>query len=155
MKRSVSATQWFALAGSILFCVAVLTARQRFPLLRIGADAEFAALLAERDTLRANDDATRDTLRTQIHSIPRWDRTRIEALRLRLGPAWDWAFHEDNPALRIATLARLDARASDWPAILTALRTLEPQPGIAVREIELVRAPAGFARVRIELAWLP
>ena len=159
MKRGVSRTQWVALAGSLLACAAALTTRQRFPLLRLGADAEFATLLAERDALRANDDRVRDELRAQVRVIPTWSASRIEALRQAFGPAWRWDFHHDNPALRAVTLTRPEARASDWSAIVAALGTLERQPGIVIREVEVVEAPArprgGFSHVRIELAWLP
>lgn len=159
MKRAVSRTQWVALAGSLLACAAALATRQRFPLLRLGADTEFATLLAERDALRANDDRVRDELRAQVRVVPTWSASRIEALRLTLGPAWRWDFHQDNPTLHTATLARPGARATDWSAIVAALGTLERQPGMVIREIELlgtsVRPRAEFTRVRIELGWLP
>jgi len=159
MKRAVSRTQWVTLAGSLLACAAVLTIRQRFPLWRLGADADFARLLTERDALRENDDPVRDDLRAQVRSTPTRSPSQIDALRLALEPAWRWDFHDDNPALRTATLARPATRASDWPAILATLGTLERQSGIVIREIELVgtclRPRAEFTRVRIELAWLP
>lgn len=156
MKRRVTRFQCAMLASSVLLFAGLVAAWRFGPRFHRGADSEFSRLQAEQRQLAGNDDATRDRWRAQLNSLPTCDAAALAAVRATLGAAWQWEDTASSSRLRTATLTSAPA---GWAAFLTALGTLERQPGIFLREAEFTggstRPGALSAHARIAIAWLP
>ncbi len=149
MRRIASNRQWLFLAASAVLCVAVLVAIHRMPATRLASDPAVAALLNERERLRACDDATRDELRhqRQAQTHDTWTPEKLGALHAKLGPAWQWTVPEP---VNQAVVARTSLRLRDWPALLVAVRQLEVEPDLRIEGVEIATESANSAaRVRV------
>ena len=156
MKRSVTRFHCALLASSVLLFASLVAVWQFAPRFPRSADFEFSRLQAEQRQLAGNDDATRDRWRAQLNSLPTCDADALVAVRATLGSAWQWEDTASSLRLRTATLTSAPA---GWAAFLSALGTLERQPGIFLREAEFTGGtarPGGpSAHARIAIAWLP
>lgn len=153
--RHIARPRWALLATCAVACVACFAAVRRFPAPQANA-ATFSALSVERDRLRSNTDAVRDSLRQQAQDAasPDWTDGRIAELQGRLGPSWQWTVEPRTAAPeRRATMRAVALELTRWPAYLAAIETIEQQPGIVVERIDLAAEGAGSARkfVRVVL----
>ncbi len=132
--RTVSQRAWLALVVS--FCVAAASWFAWFQLRpQVAAvDREPAALAAERDSLRGNEDVVRDGLRQQRETLRKqaWTAGSLAALRAALGDRWQWRWETKDRA----TLVRVAPRNEEWPAYLALIESLGGKPGLVIDSFE-------------------
>jgi hypothetical protein len=161
MNRALKITRvaWFALAISLAASGAVWFATHRWPAARPTDNAELTALLNQREQLRPNDDATRDSLRHEQQGISRqaWNRERLAALVRRLSPDWRWEWEAGNRPARVS-LVQEAPQMEEWPRYVALVTDLTRQPGTVLEPVEIeATGPARerrFTRVVIGLRFI-
>ncbi len=146
--RHVARSHWALLATCAVACVACFAAVRRFPAPQANAST-FSALRTERDRLRSNTDAVRDSLRQQAQDAasPDWTDSRVAELQRQLGPLWQWTVEpRTDRAERRATVRAVSLELTRWPAYLAAIEAIEQKPGIVVERIDFAAEGAGSAR---------
>lgn len=133
MKRAVTAWQWIRLVGSVVLCGGVFAGYHWWPPPHL-ADGEFAALQAEHEALRTNDDATRARMRAERDQLARRVApVPLADLKAQLGPHWTWQTDKSDRWLVFLTGSRPD----DWLEVLAGVAALERQPGVFLEQVEL------------------
>jgi|CXWL01.1.fsa_nt_gi hypothetical protein len=133
MKRAITTWQWIRLVGSVVLCGGVFAGYHWWPPPHL-ADGEFAALQAEHEALRTNDDVTRSRMRTERDQLARRVvPVPLADLKAQLGPHWSW--QADKSGRWLASLA--GSRPDDWLEVLAGVTALERQPGAFLEQVEL------------------
>lgn len=133
MKRAVTAWQWIRLVGSVVLCGGVFAGYHWWPPPHL-ADGEFAALQAEHEALRTNDDAIRARMRAERDQLARRVvPVPLADLKAQLGPHWTWQTDKSDRWLVSLTGSRPD----DWLEVLAGVAALERQPGVFLEQVEL------------------
>lgn len=133
MKRTLTAWQWIRLVGSVVLCGGVFAGYHWWPPPHL-ADGEFAAFQAEQETLRTNDDATRERMRAERDRLARQVvPVPLADLKSRLGSHWTW--QSDSGGRWLASLS--GSQPDDWLEVLAGVAALERQPGVFLEQVEL------------------
>jgi len=133
MKRAITTWQWIRLVGSVVLCGGVFASYHWWPPPHL-ADGEFAALQTEQETLRTNDDATRERIRAERDQFARRVvPVPLGDLKAQLGPHWTWQADKSDRWLVSLTGSRPDG----WLEVLAGVAALERQPGVFLEQIEL------------------
>lgn len=150
--RTVSGRAWLGLAVSVTLCSAVTAARRGN--LGLPAGDATAALLAEHESLRGNEDSVRDALRQQRALLGQraWTAEALAQLAQGLGRMWRWDWEAADLPQR-ALLQPATLRMEDWPQYATLVRALEEMPGVVIESVRIeaegVRRDRRFARLEI------
>lgn len=146
--RQVSRPVWALFAFSALLCSAVWFVRHRVRPIRWAGDTELVALTADRETLRASDDATRDILRAQqqSHLQSGWTAEQLAELPKELGPSWRCEWRTTGADERRAIVTRVAPRLQDWPAYVAAVRRWAGAPGVRLDSLDIAAEGTGRRR---------
>lgn len=150
---------WLAISG--LACGTTLAVVRWLPPLRLSSDAEFSALVAARESLRGNDDASRDQLRLELSKLQLhpWTPAILRELQHKIGPEWNWRLLPADRGSHALRINRVEAALADWPAILRTIALLEQEPGAVVQRLDISAKGAGGRRkfehvtIKARFAW--
>lgn len=152
----VSRLAWLALAISGALAAVGWAALWRWRPVAPVPSGELAALIAEREHLRGNEDAVRDALRDQRDTLrsSAWTAERLAQLKAEIGSGWKWVGERPDRVL----LHRGGLPLGEWPRCLELIAALSAQPGVAVESLELRargrQRERSFAEVRIGLRFI-
>lgn len=137
--RTITVRGWLGLVLSAGLCAIVWFTAHRWQPFTLPPADDLPALVAERESLRGNEDTALDALRTQVKEslLPAWSEQALAAWPEQLGTGWCCDRQADESEVRMQVW-RHKPHLDEWPEYLAFIERWGRTPGVSVESVEML-----------------
>jgi len=136
--RTIPVRGWLGLTLSAALCATAWLTAYRWRPFTLPPALDLPGLIAKRESLRGNEDAVRDALRTQVKDLhlPAWPEQALAGLPEQFGAGWQCDLQPEGSGL-LVQLVRRDPRLDEWPEYLAFIERWSRTPGVSVESVDI------------------